>query len=631
MIGQGDRSEATLPEDRLKHIADKIRLGQIVLWTGAAFNCIAPLPTGRGLVDAIRSHCTAREREDLGELGYCLPLVAERFVRMRYQSKSELVSIVKEVLSLKTPNLKLHDYVRDMVQIRDIVTTNYDSLLERSIDDLGVAFADTHLPLASTKSRHLFKIHGDLSLPESLVITDSDVAELIDKPRQPLLWAAAMSVVAASSVLFIGYSLEDLDVRAAFDRILMRMTVLHPESYLVVPVLPQYEKARLSRLGIEVIDSDAETALEFIHRYVMEHLIQDCLEAPRNVEELVNLLRRKGAGIEVSTDGKTRRLSRFEAPGTVTLSDQALKSLDEFTANLRADTLHLPPGSVTQAEIELADVQIPIQKASESEVEVERLPQHTSTGFLSFLDEPTFIVPVGVKTYFAGYLRVSFEHAALTLNCFLDPCGPGWSCKWKQPWSLQERYQGFRLVEGLLDGRRMQFWAADRTGVQTFPLSVALTEKARDSLRRLKFSRWLCEALIRVSSFFDVPFEYPDQLDEEDVTVLRAVESILDGRPVLAISITVSFTPSGDNELLEVLKSPGTLRLEGSGSESLCLFGTDLDVGSMTVDIPDPMILNEDDVRRAIEQGSQSIQVVVGSRSGQISLNYSRRSPMPDQ
>jgi len=107
-----------------------------------------------------------------------------------------------------------------------IYTTNYDDLIEKTYRVLGegcdVVALPRHLALGGASSKpQVVKYHGDLRYEQTLVLTESSYYERMDfespmdlKFRSDLL---------GRSVLFVGYSFSDINIRMIWHRLMQMM------------------------------------------------------------------------------------------------------------------------------------------------------------------------------------------------------------------------------------------------------------------------------------------------------------------------------------------------------------------------------------------------------------------------
>ena len=112
-----------------------------------------------------------------------------------------------------------------------IYTTNYDDLIEATYRDLGLPVTTVVLPkdvaLANTERTQVVNYHGDLQHEQTLVLTESAYYKRLDfespmdlKFRSDLL---------GKSVLFMGYSFRDINIRVIWFKLMDMMKDI-PES-----------------------------------------------------------------------------------------------------------------------------------------------------------------------------------------------------------------------------------------------------------------------------------------------------------------------------------------------------------------------------------------------------------------
>jgi len=106
-----------------------------------------------------------------------------------------------------------------------VLTTNYDNLMERAFETEGkqavVAVHDIWADTAAQFDRGtvnkplVYKLHGSMSSPRTMICTEDDVIQLLTGLIQgePDLPALIRGLFPTHSILFIGYGLRDWNVR----------------------------------------------------------------------------------------------------------------------------------------------------------------------------------------------------------------------------------------------------------------------------------------------------------------------------------------------------------------------------------------------------------------------------------
>jgi hypothetical protein len=92
-----------------------------------------------------------------------------------------------------------------------VVTTNYDSLVETIFpDEYNLVIGEDIYDLDYTSIGEIFKIHGCLSKPQEIVLTQRDYMEFIEKKRY--LTAKLLTYFAEHPVIIIGYDATDENI-----------------------------------------------------------------------------------------------------------------------------------------------------------------------------------------------------------------------------------------------------------------------------------------------------------------------------------------------------------------------------------------------------------------------------------
>ncbi|WP_169794280.1 SIR2 family NAD-dependent protein deacylase, partial [Alicyclobacillus shizuokensis] len=166
----------------------------------------------------------------------------------------------------------------EIVQIRTIVTTNYDKLFEAAYgNDIVILTQDEHVPTYALDDRvKLYKIHGDFSSPTKMILRKSDYERFYSNHvDESPLWNQIKSMLSASSILFIGYSMQDWDFSLLFNQVQKYLGAYQNEHFFVAPNIPEYQINKLASQGIAAISMTAEELIPQIHREVKRHILED--------------------------------------------------------------------------------------------------------------------------------------------------------------------------------------------------------------------------------------------------------------------------------------------------------------------------------------------------------------------
>ncbi|MFK4781353.1 SIR2 family protein [Lactococcus sp. LG1074] len=102
-----------------------------------------------------------------------------------------------------------------LVKARFIITTNYDNFIEQRFTSrkIGIKTNIGNAGLFTTSSDYgeLYKIHGSVSKPDTITLTESDYEK--NESKLALVNAKILSNLTESPILFLGYSLSDENIR----------------------------------------------------------------------------------------------------------------------------------------------------------------------------------------------------------------------------------------------------------------------------------------------------------------------------------------------------------------------------------------------------------------------------------
>ncbi|WP_247917316.1 SIR2 family protein [Streptococcus oralis] len=100
------------------------------------------------------------------------------------------------------------------IDYQKLITTNYDSLLEKSvfnIENEEIYIHNDDLFSSETKNKKLYKIHGSIDKPSSMIITKSDYDQFFEKSKY--IYSKLLTIFVESPIIFLGYSLSDRNIK----------------------------------------------------------------------------------------------------------------------------------------------------------------------------------------------------------------------------------------------------------------------------------------------------------------------------------------------------------------------------------------------------------------------------------
>ena len=138
-----------------------------------------------------------------------------------------------------------------------VITTNFDSLLERAFQIAG----HECLPVVeesqlSTRNRYpgprLIKVHGDINRPATMVITEDDYDRFLH--THPLMATSVTATLVERTGILVGYSLDDPDTRQMLALVKQRLGSMYRPLWTIRVAAPEYLVQRFERRGVKVIN-----------------------------------------------------------------------------------------------------------------------------------------------------------------------------------------------------------------------------------------------------------------------------------------------------------------------------------------------------------------------------------------
>jgi hypothetical protein len=255
----------------LDELATAIRDRQAILFVGAGVSMAIGLPSWRGLIEQMGAELG--EAAELFSNPDLSQFTLAEYYRLRQGSIGPLRSWMDRHWTLSDEAL-LASTVHEIIVRLDapiIYTTNFDRNLETAFRLRDKPFVKVANARDVARIREgvtqIIKFHGDFDDDQSLVLAESDYFDRLafDSPLDIKFRADALG----KTILFIGYSLSDLNIRLLLYRLWQTWERSgyekdRPNSYVFMLRPNAIEQAVLEQWGIRVVSEEAppETALE---------------------------------------------------------------------------------------------------------------------------------------------------------------------------------------------------------------------------------------------------------------------------------------------------------------------------------------------------------------------------------
>jgi hypothetical protein len=268
---------AAVPQGVLDKIAEAIRHSKCVPFLGAGVSAGGNGKPGLLLGGALAKLMVDEMARD-GRNGYIrnpssLPEVSTHYEH--YYKRYGLYSFMKTKLPHETiAPLGAHEALAKL-PFRIIITTNFDTLMERALDgkrqykrviqprrgwEQDPTPMSLYGDLVNPTKLILYKSHGCFSQDptDNLVVTDDDYLELLSTMRSdPESPPKAISgPFALSTLLFLGFGLEDVDFKMLYKAVDRFPANMRPPAYAIQLTSSAFAKEYWSNRGIEIYDCD---------------------------------------------------------------------------------------------------------------------------------------------------------------------------------------------------------------------------------------------------------------------------------------------------------------------------------------------------------------------------------------
>ena len=195
-------------EKYIKDIQEAQRKGRLVLFVGAGVSANSGVPTWGSLINALKDDLSLIN----GPISETDDLKIAQLYKCQFGKKDYIEKIKQTLKYNEVPTNEIHRVIMDM-EPAHIITTNYDNLLEKAIQERFVHYdvikQDKDIPYEQYPHT-LIKMHGDFD-SDNIVLCEEDYFNYSRK--FPLIKAVVKSLFASNLVLFVGFSFNDINLK----------------------------------------------------------------------------------------------------------------------------------------------------------------------------------------------------------------------------------------------------------------------------------------------------------------------------------------------------------------------------------------------------------------------------------
>jgi hypothetical protein len=230
-MSMGEKEEVL----RLLHISEipnelfqLIRKGDCILFVGAGLSKEAGYPDGAELAMLLRREI--RDAQFVPDDDAPLSDVAQAFEASKNHSRADLLAALKHALAVQQGrplNMGTYRLIANIPHLnRCIITTNWDSLLDDAIKETvgfrpEVIVEDKDIGKVPGSRYIVYKMHGSMDKPETVVVTRSDYQRMSVELYRPesLFMNSIRAVLTSNVVIYVGFSLQDTDFQRLLGQI----------------------------------------------------------------------------------------------------------------------------------------------------------------------------------------------------------------------------------------------------------------------------------------------------------------------------------------------------------------------------------------------------------------------------
>jgi hypothetical protein len=292
-------------------LMDKILSGNCVLFLGAGVSAEAGMPTSDRL-------CA-----DLGFSGDSLTDAAEKYRKKQGQRalNDKIRSVFDEARRYIQPEKTSFPFIANIPHLTSlIVTTNYDDLLEQALRAEGknptVVCRENDMASINGSRCTVIKLHGDLGLPETMILTAGDYATLLAKLDKPGGFAGQLAgLLEFRTIIFVGYSMADEDFKRIMRFVTNRLVDAKGQAigsvhYAVLPWSDQALNILSGQTEVRTINGKARDFFEAVYKRTSEFLnrkgeLEELCE--RNSKPFIEISGNAGSGKSMFLQGMSCR------------------------------------------------------------------------------------------------------------------------------------------------------------------------------------------------------------------------------------------------------------------------------------------------------------------------------------
>lgn len=315
-----------------------IRQEQVSIFLGAGFSLKAGAPSCSTIVKSI--HEAIKEIADNDTAGYLCKIynlaeVSKEFVELCEGNRGTLYDLLSTLFDFEKKDLTDHILLSKVPHIKRIFTTNYDTLLEETYGSRATVIRnDNDVANLDNSKIAIFKIHGDFSTPQNIIITDTDYTDFFANRKNKGLWNLVLNEFLTQNILFIGYSLEDENILTLIKEVKKFAPHSKKKLFLIAPNLAPYKQKKLQKLDISYFSAFANEFLVELHKSLLDNITNDFISKNIAADTLRNFYSSNGIEPSIRISHDRNFIEKVHFTGEQRKIDLKIKTTKEILNKL---------------------------------------------------------------------------------------------------------------------------------------------------------------------------------------------------------------------------------------------------------------------------------------------------------
>lgn len=620
---------------QLEKVFELVRKEEVVLWIGSGFSLYAGYPSGQKLSEIIYQSLSPAQKNDIPP-SLSLAELAEQYVRLKSGDRTSLYLLLQKEF-LKLPVIKKwHQVLAKIPHIKTIVTTNYERLFELAYgEELQTIIFPADVVNLNSKTE-LFKVHGDINHLQTLTITRSDYTDFFfQKREEDIIWTVIKERISNKHVLFIGYDLEDENVKAVLRQISESLGKNQKEMFLIAPGFKQHKIQYLSSLGIQYLNFKGEVFVEKLYDNVRTNITADFAKGYISPETLRKFFAKNNLTVELKAienqyEISTVKCLKSESIQIAVKFKNDIKFADSFYATLEGRAfgqLIIDGAQLEQLQLLLNQVNVVDDQIDRYQLRLTPKAKKEGRATLVFDDGIEFenisyqlFISKRLLSIVGKYKNSEFSIQVDGTELSENGNELGGSLKYT-------RLASFDNVNDAIAVTKLCIYLAKGSDVTIYidDNSEGIEFKRNQqnySIKNLESNLEFFESLKKIESYYKVRFTNFEQFTEEDFdNVYKAMLFANKQEHVQGWDEELVFTLDKDApiELLLKIEEGAQFTAESQNLESLQIYGQAIQLGYQVAQPLDLFIVNKEEVIN-----KNTTKVIVRSRSKKIRLYYQK-------